>query len=333
MKKFTKLICIILALFAVLSLTACSKNAASRKRGDGTVVMTVGDYDVANDLYNYFYNGFMTQYGASSEETKTEDEMHLLEESSREDALSSLKKFFAVHTLCEKYGIDRESADVVSAVELAEEEFIVTNCEGSADALYESLSEQGITYEVFMMLMEHGVLENKLYDELIYQNVIDVEALVGTSEAPDFKDNIVRVKHVLIKYDATYKNIIYDTTPEIEAALDTATNVYTMAVNGTDFDSLVKEYGEDMTMFANKIGTYVFMGNQDKAYEEAAFALAEGEISMPVATSEGYVVIQRLPLDEDYIKTNFSSLVNSCTEGQFNILIEQTAEELTIAEK
>lgn len=333
MKKGLKLISLLLAVFTVFSLAACSANSASRKRGDGDVVMEIGEYKVAKDLYGYFYNGFIAQYGADTENVESEEELSLLKEKSHEDALSSLQKFFAVHALCEEYGIDPESADVTSAVELAEEEFIVTNCGGSSKELNKALKEQGITYEVFMMLMEHGVLENKLYDELIYQKVIDTEAFAGDGEYPDFKDNVVRVKHVLVKFDASYKNIINETTPEKEEAFNTATNVYTMAVNGTDFDSLVKEYGEDMTMFANKIGTYVFKGNQETAYEEAAFALAEGEISQPVSTSEGYAVIMRLPLDAEYMKENFSSLITSCTEGQFNIIVEEAAEKLAVTEK
>lgn len=333
MKKSIRIISLLLAVITTFTLVSCSKNAASRKRGDDAVVMTVGEHKVTKDLYDYFYNGFMTQYGANSESVESEDELSLLKEKSHEEALASLKKFFAVYTLCSEYGIDPKSETIASAAEIYEEEFIVNNCNGSSDTLHEMLKAQGITYEVFMMLMEHGVLENTLYDELIYQNVIDTEALAGDGENPDFKDNIARVKHVLVKFDATYKNIIYDTTPEKEAAYNTAMNVYTMAIGGTDFDTLVKEYGEDMTMFANKIGAYVFMGNQDKAYEEAAFALAEGEISQPVPTSEGYVVIRRLPLDTDYMKNNFSSLITSCTEGQFNILIEQTAEKFMITEQ
>jgi len=97
---------------------------------------------------------------------------------------------------------------------------------------------------------------------------------------------------------------------------------------GAEFDDVIAKYGEDVTMGGNTDGAYVFKGNQDLSYEKAAFALDIGEISEPVATAEGYVVIKRLEPDTDYLKANFSSLITSCTEGQFNILVEERAEML-----
>ncbi len=329
MKRIISLILSILIL--TLPLVSC-RNPASRTKADAETVMTVGTYEVPRDLWNYFYNGYMNQY-TGTEETVEESDKALLEEKAKSEAEASLKKFFAVYSLASEYGITSESKDVISAKELAEEEFIINNCSSSKDELYKTLKEEGMTYEVFLLLMEHGAIENALYDEMIYRNTIDAEALAGDGENPDFGDNIARVKHVLITYEPSYKNVISSEAPGVVNAEKTADTVYALATGGTDFDSLVSEYGKDVTMFANPDGYYVFKGNQDVNYEKAAFALDAGEISEPVKTSEGYVIIQRLEPDADYLKANFSSLITSCTEGQFNILVEQRAEMLEATEK
>ncbi len=324
MKRTLKIILAILCLITCLSLLAGCKNPASRTKDDAKTVMTVDEYNVPRDLYNYFYNGYYSQY-VGEKETVDEADKAALDERIKKDTEDSLKKFFAIYSLSAEYGISTENKDVVAAKKLAEEEFIVNNCSGSKDDLYAMLKESSMTYEVFLMLMEHSALENALYDEMIYRNTIDAEALAGDGENPDFGENIARVKHVLIKYEPSYKNLISDSAEGVTAAKATAEKVYSLAKDGTDFDTLVSDYGEDVTMFANTDGYYVFKGNQDVAYEEAAFALEYGEISAPVATAEGYVVILRLAPDSDYLSANFSSLITSCTEGRFNILVEERA--------
>ena len=318
---------ILAVILLTLPLVSCG-NPASRTKEDAEVVMKVGEYNVTRDLYNYFYSGYNSQYVGESETVAKEDTA-ALEEKIKAETESSLKKFFAVYSLSAEYGISAENKDIVAAKELAEEEFIVNNCSGSEDELYALLKESGMTYEVFLMLMEHSALENALYDEMIYKNTIDAEALAGDGESPDFGENIARVKHVLVKYEPSYKNVISDSAEGVLSAKNTADKAYAEAAGGADFDDIITKYGEDVTMGGTE-GIYVFKGNQDLAYEKAAFALSEGEISEPVATAEGYVVIQRLPLDESYLKANFSTLITSCTEGQFNILVEQRAEMLEI---
>jgi parvulin-like peptidyl-prolyl isomerase len=49
----------------------------------------------------------------------------------------------------------------------------------------------------------------------------------------------------------------------------------------------------------------------DKAYEDASFDLAMGEVSQPVVCSGGNFVIMRLYPDEEYIKENVESLLDT----------------------
>lgn len=328
MKRSINILSLIICSVLLLSVLGGCGNPAARSKEDAVTVMTVGEYSVPRDMYDYFYNNYMAQYVGENETVSSDEDKALLENKVAEDTEYSLKKFYAVYSLAAEYGIDPESKDITDAKALAEEAFIVNSCNGSRDDLYAMLTESGMTYEVFLMLMEHSALENSLYDEMIYQNTIDTEALAGDGENPDFKENIARVKHVLIKPEPSYKNIISEASPQNEQARLTAEKVYSLAQNGTDFDSLINEYGDDMTMFANDVGAYIFMGNQDKAYESTAFALKPGQISEPVLTQEGWAVILRLDTELEYLRDNFSSLITSCTEGQFNILVEKRCEQL-----
>ena len=55
-------------------------------------------------------------------------------------------------------------------------------------------------------------------------------------------------------------------------------------------------------------GYYFARGEMEEAYEMAAFALAEYDVSEVLETDDGFYIIMRLPKDGDYIERNFQSL-------------------------
>ena len=89
-----------------------------------------------------------------------------------------------------------------------------------------------------------------------------------------------------------------------------ANEVLEKAKNGEDFDALITEYNEDPGMTSNPDGYYFGKGQMVEPFENAAYALADGEISGLVETDFGYHIIKRLPIDDE-------KLVNTQEYNQF----------------
>ena len=68
------------------------------------------------------------------------------------------------------------------------------------------------------------------------------------------------------------------------------------------------EYTEDPSIQSEPGGYYFFRGEMDAAFEEASFALADGEISDIVESSYGYHIIWRCEKDAAYLDANLESI-------------------------
>lgn len=79
-------------------------------------------------------------------------------------------------------------------------------------------------------------------------------------------------------------------------------------------------YNKDTSI--SKYGYYFSHGEYSKSYEDAAYALGEGEISDPVADDSGYYVIYRLPLDQTYVNKNLDVLKSQYESAYINGLVE-----------
>lgn len=101
-------------------------------------------------------------------------------------------------------------------------------------------------------------------------------------------DGEIHAAHILIGYDR-------EKNPELAVeAMSKADSIYQELKNGADFAELARKHsscpsgarGGDLDWFGH--------GQMVAPFDEAAFALADGEISKPVATQFGYHIIKRL---------------------------------------
>ena len=97
------------------------------------------------------------------------------------------------------------------------------------------------------------------------------------------------------------------------------------------FDELMTEYSEDPGLVENPHG-YIFTpnGNVDPAFEKAALALKEGEISEIVEGESGYHIILRLPLEVDAADYREAYITEKMTQ-QANQWLEDAKIEYTDA--
>ena len=164
----------------------------------------------------------------------------------------------------------------------AQEEKLVQE---AAAAYLESLSDtekeaMGVTQELAEGMYRDYALADKVYREIIG----DINPEISDDEA-----RTITVQHILIR--TVTHNADGTTTPfseeEKERCYEEALRVREEAVSGEAFESLIEKYSDasESTLSFGK-------GEQEAAFEEAAFNLGTDEISGVVETSEGYEIIK-----------------------------------------
>ena len=100
-----------------------------------------------------------------------------------------------------------------------------------------------------------------------------------------------------------------------EKAKTLAEDLLAQAQETDDFSKLVEKEGYDVGLEDATNGYYISKNSSGypDALVEAAFALGENEISSELVADEtyGYFIIQRLPIDMDYVESNIESMVNA----------------------
>ncbi len=86
-------------------------------------------------------------------------------------------------------------------------------------------------------------------------------------------------------------------------------------------------YNKDTEM--QKKGYYFSYGEYSEDYEKQAFAIDISGISEVVTAPEGFYVIQRLELEDDYVKLNLDTLKNQYHYAYINQLIQENTSEIT----
>ncbi|MBR4880549.1 MAG: peptidylprolyl isomerase [Clostridia bacterium] len=277
-----KFIPLILAL--VLLLCGCSK---------GKTVLTVGGEDISYDIYRYFY----LNYKAENEDY-TEEEIY-------DKAIDAISMDVALNLLADSQKVSLDKTDKKSVNEYVEAS--IANY-GGKDAYLEALEENHLTDELFRYFYSQQLLENKLREHMYSEMNNIIKSDDETVEA-DIKENFMAAKQVLIRNDEG------DDKAKNKAL---AEDILKKALDGEDFDTLVKEYSEDTTALTGY--TYYFTyGQLVEGFENAVACTSIGSVCEYVAESEaGYHVVMRMPLDEEYIDSHFEELRDAYKARSFN---------------
>jgi foldase protein PrsA len=156
------------------------------------------------------------------------------------------------------------------------------NASYSSGSYYIALESNRLSDEVFARLTVTNELVTLLTDH--FEANISPEAVSQYAKSNGY----VCASHILISKD---KDNAYKTIKEIETKLK----------NGEDFDVLADKYGKDPGM-KNRPDGYVFTkGFMVKEFEDAVFALKEGQISGVVTTDYGYHIIRRNAITSENI--------------------------------
>lgn len=314
-KKLIRALSLSLAVLSALSFTACGKVPKSTEEERATV-LTVDEYAVPYEQLRYFVRNYMNEYGDAS--FWTEERAAELSEKIFADTFESLRTEYAILSLAKRYGIERTDKAIEELVN-GQIDAMIEEYPSVSDYV-EDMAKNHLTDSVYRFLLTVTACSEELYYAMLEAG--DIEPDDEAIEPIVRSDSFVRVKQILIANDPGEDKA--KNRQKAEEALG-------RAIAGEDFDTLVKEYGEDLYMFNNTDGYYICRGVWYREFEDTAFSLGIGEISGIIETAAGYSILVRCEKEDAYMDSHMESLCDSYRDAQFSLSIEKKAAEMTIA--
>lgn len=218
---------------------------------------------------------------------------------------------YAVLALCAEVGIHPDNEIIQDAVQSFVDD-TVAECGGRKE-YKAALEEYFLTDHLFRFQIAADYCQNELY----YVYTSDL----GLIESDDkviydyiMADNFVRTVHVYVQNDAG---------DDVEANRRAAEEVRERILGGESINKIIgSSVNEDYDLTTTD-GYYFTRGEMVEEYEEAAFALEVGGISPVVETYSGFYVIQRLPIEADYVRKNLSTLKYNYQYAELNKFIDE----------
>ena len=281
----------------------------------GMSAVSIGENDVKYDVYRTLYLNYRDELKKSY--TKDgETDTAALDADIRTRVLNDLRYMYAIVSLAGEHGMSLTSRDVLSVAETYIEE-MKAYCEESKIDFAATLEDGYMTERAFEFFQRVMALRDVLYTAVVQNGVIEsadekvLEALRG--------DDFIRIKSIFIENDAG---------EDIENNRLIATEVIEKYNGGADFNTLIGKYSEEIPGGE----AYIMRGERESVFENAAFALSDGEISSVVETNNGFYIILRLEKDEAYIVEHFSDLKDLYQNITFENKLKARANTLTATE-
>lgn len=310
-----KALCAVLAAACVFSFTACSKINDGKNNGNSVgesgsetvefddIVLNIDGNPIDYEEYRYFYlntkndmDGGDASYWENNEEGKRE---------LTESALNTLSQLYAIKSLANQYDVSVSEEDLAyidSSIESMKESY-------GEETFLSMLESINSSLEMYREINKLSYLEYGLYDKIKESGDLEVDE--DEVKALLLGDDYVRAMHILY------------------ADEETAAGILEEAKNATDdeFYELAQE-AEDPGMIGNTAGYYFTYNQMIKSFEEAAFALEDGETSDLVKSDYGYHIIRRLAKSADYVDENYATLAETVFQSKYYELIDKKAAEL-----
>lgn len=221
-------------------------------------------------------------------------------ENVRQTVLARIAKIKMMNLLAQNYNLTLDEEEL----ELAQD---------AASAYYESLSDAeiqalgGIDEEMICEMYEEYALAEKVYEYLI----ADVNPEISDDEAR----TITLRQIVLYTADTDASgNLVFYSQAEQQAVYEDAVEIAERAAEGESFDELVQTYSDmDNALYSYR------KGEMDALLEEAAFNLAEGEISGVLQGTDGYYILLCVnPFDREQTQITKAEMLEEQRKAVFD---------------
>lgn len=279
-------------------------------------------YDVSYlDSYMQYYTGSSLDWDYTlSDGTNITDYI-------KSNVYSSVKQHLVLENLANKYGVTltegQESA-------MADSDQTYIDQYGSEEAFEEEIAKLGMRRETY----DRVARSNYLYQNLYQLYNTEGSALYASDEdlavyAAD--QNYITADHILLSTkDLTTGEALTDEQKAEKKALAEEIKQKLDACEGDIdeltalFQELADQYSEDPGRETYPTGYTFTTGSMVQEFEDAAYALSEGEVSEVVESSFGYHILLRLPLDK-------SAAANEVREEYFTNFIAEQVDAATMA--
>lgn len=298
-------------------------------------------YDVSYlDSYMQYYTGSSLDWDYTlSDGTNITDYI-------KSNVYSSVKQHLVLENLANKYGVTltegQESA-------MADSDQTYIDQYGSEEAFEEEIAKLGMRRETY----DRVARSNYLYQNLYQLYNTEGSALYASDEdlavyAAD--QNYITADHILLSTkDLTTGEALTDEQKAEKKALAEEIKQKLDACEGDIdeltalFQELADQYSEDPGRETYPTGYTFTTGSMVQEFEDAAYALSEGEVSEIVESSLGYHILLRLPLDksaaadevrEEYFTNFIAEQVDAAamaTSADYDKLDPQTIYEAIVA--
>ncbi len=316
--KTTALLMAILLLS--LSIAGCSGKIKPVKgsKEDLAVVGSCDGFDVLYEELRFvtlYYKTALSNYYKDLDWDNAESASKYKEELEKL-VLENLLSNYAILSLCRECMIYIEDEEIQEAIQ---EQVDQTAKElGGKKQYFEYLKSYDITDHLFRFTLGVGVCENELY--IAYTRNLGLIDTDNESVKQHINSEFVRTKHIFIQNDEG---------EDVEKNRADAQMIRDKLASGENIDDYIgTKYNQDPYITAD--GYYFTAGEMKEEYENAAFALDIGDVSDVVEVENGFFVILRLALENEYIVNHFDALKEQYVYSVFSKFINEKKESISV---
>ena len=305
------LLCIMLVIPTLVSLTSCSEKSET--------FMTVGGYNVSYDMVRYFVMNYKAGY--TEEELKDPEILKQIET----NALASIKELYTYKALCEKYNV-KLSSDDKSAIKTQIK--TLKKSYESTEAFEKDLEANFVTEAVYKEIIEIETLCDKLYDR-ITENATDdrFKSDTETIDADLRTDKWFATEYMYLVFTSETKEDREEFMKSARADIAGGVIMSKLCENNKS------AYGDNLVYAIDECFTESIY---NETIENAVKELKVGETSEVIEYSSGaWLIVRRIPISDEYVEENYDTIIAQYLSREFFNYVTEESDKLTvkIAEK